>query len=515
MKKKILSMVLAASMLTGIGMAVPMSAIDKAPELAPNEPPAEVANNLAATLPNDVKDQKNEWYFGAVKTINDIGYMTGKAGADAGNWKPMDQTTRAEMAKILRCVAGLTEKDIEGKGENSKFTDIKDNWAANDIAWAAEMGIVKGRSDEIFAPQSSITRAEIATMFVRAIEKLDINLSENIPLVDSFADVDGHWATEEGTIEAARVGGLISGKRTDADGNNYFEPDEQATRAEIATMLTRYGMDPMHYALSNIRNFVPTESTRPILQFGRKSEMTLEAINKILLPQLGLDSETYTMVVPDYQLAEYTYEEENRYMEKKIDKETGEWVKDEEGNYMYASETCGCNSAKCTNVFGGLGGNGGLDDSRCLFYYYFAIKNKKTGEMTNYAHIECKVVKLKTAVDDDAAYVGLKNRTELTGYARTFDKADFAQILLTGCEVNDCLGAEDMPEKYAYSVIVPENEMKAMIDAFNSLKDNGSQTDPITVHVTLKNRASGAEAVGQTLQVVLVKDSKALNPYGE
>ena len=62
---------------------------------------------------------------------------------------------------------------------------------------------------------------------------------------------------------------------------------------------------------------------------------------------------------------------------------------------------------------------------------------------------------------------------------------------------------------------VPENEMKAMIDAFNSLKDNGTQTDPITVHVSLKNRASGAEAVEQTLQVVLVKDSKALNPYGE
>lgn len=509
MKNKILSTVLAASMLTGIGMTVPMSAIDKAPELAPNEPSAEVTENLSTALPDDVKEQRSVWYYGAVKTINDIGYMTGKS---AKEWAPDVQTKRSEMAKILRCVAGLTEKDVAGKGDDSKFTDTKNHWAANDIAWAEEMGIVNGRTDTTFAPEEPIMRSEIAAMFVRAEEKLNIDLSGNTPLSNGFTDVaDNHWAAEE--IEQARIKGLIGG--TDSD-KVLFKPDDNATRAEIATMLTRYGMDPMYYALSNIRNFVPTESTRPMLQFGSRTEMTIEAINKILLPQLGLDSETYTMVVPDYQLAEFEEGEECRYQEKKINEETGEWEKDEEGNYMYHVSTCGCGSAKCRNGFGGLGVNGGLDDSRCLFFYYFAIKNLKTEKITKYAHIECKLVKVSTEVDKDAAYVNLKNRTEITGYTRTFDAAAFAQIVCTACEANPCLGADDMPEKYAYSVTVPESEMKAMTDAFNALPNTDeSQTDPITVHVILKNRASGAEAVEHTLRVVLVKDKFAGAPFGE
>jgi N-acetylmuramoyl-L-alanine amidase len=44
------------------------------------------------------------------------------------------------------------------------FTDILHHWAKNDIEALAKMGIVKGRTETTFDPDSYITRAEVATI---------------------------------------------------------------------------------------------------------------------------------------------------------------------------------------------------------------------------------------------------------------------------------------------------------------------------------------------------------------
>ena len=60
-----------------------------------------------------------------------------------------------------------------GKGFELTFSDVPaDKYYADGIAWAAKTGVVAGRSEELFDPETAITRAEVAVMFQRLLELL-------------------------------------------------------------------------------------------------------------------------------------------------------------------------------------------------------------------------------------------------------------------------------------------------------------------------------------------------------
>ena len=80
-------------------------------------------------------------------------------GYPNGTFKPESTITRAEAATIIARALGIT------KTKDSTFTDVKSTHFAYDaIAAVAEKGIITGREASKFSPEGKLTRAEMATI---------------------------------------------------------------------------------------------------------------------------------------------------------------------------------------------------------------------------------------------------------------------------------------------------------------------------------------------------------------
>ena len=142
-------------------------------------------------------------------------------GYPNGTFKPESTITRAEAATIIARALDIT------KTKNITFSDVKATHFAYDaIAAVAEKGIITGREASKFSPDGKLTRAEMATILKRAY-----NLTGTTAL--PFKDVpSSHWAYE--AIQTVYQNQLTGGYP-----DNTFKPNNSITRAEFATFLTK------------------------------------------------------------------------------------------------------------------------------------------------------------------------------------------------------------------------------------------------------------------------------------
>ena len=148
-------------------------------------------------------------------------------GKTQNSFAPNDHVTRAEFVTILWRIS--KEETVE---EAAAFDDVSDaDWFAKSVAWAAEAGITKGVSDRTFAPNDNIIRQDMACMLLRFANYMDFelpSLSDEIVFADG-ADI-AEYAKEP--VSAMQRAGIISGK-----GNDEFAPLDFATRAECSKMI--------------------------------------------------------------------------------------------------------------------------------------------------------------------------------------------------------------------------------------------------------------------------------------
>lgn len=152
-------------------------------------------------------------------------------GTSDTTFAPKASITRGQFAVLVARALQLPTNEFKGQ-----FSDVteKDTWAALQVEAAFEAGIVKGNTDGTFGLANEITREQMATMLVRAIEYKDAKLAEEADKTTNFKDntaVSGY--AKEG-VEVASGLGIIKG---DATGN--FNPKQTATRQEAAVMFYR------------------------------------------------------------------------------------------------------------------------------------------------------------------------------------------------------------------------------------------------------------------------------------
>ena len=165
---------------------------------------------------------KNAWYHNAVDYMMEQRLM---GGVSANAFAPEDTLTRAQLITVLYRLAGTP------KNEGSHpFTDVpEDQWYSDAIAWAAVNGVVNGVTPTTFAPDSPVTREQIAVILFRyaKAEVVKESSSSAFPDADKVSGyaVDAmNWAVAERLI-AGSEGKLL--------------PQDSATRAEIAIILMR------------------------------------------------------------------------------------------------------------------------------------------------------------------------------------------------------------------------------------------------------------------------------------
>ena len=146
-------------------------------------------------------------------------------GDDEGYVRPLANVTRAETAAIF---FRLLKEDVreEYLTDRSGFADVEQGvWYNKAVSTMAALGVVKGYTEDTFAPHEAITRAEFAAICAR----FDTGTSDG---ESSFTDISGHWAESE--IRRAAQLGWIQG---DPDGR--FRPNAPITRAEAMTIINR------------------------------------------------------------------------------------------------------------------------------------------------------------------------------------------------------------------------------------------------------------------------------------
>ena len=119
----------------------------------------------------DVEDGK--WYADAITWTAENGIF---AGYGKDKFGPDDPITREQLAAIFYRYADYKGYDLAVKGNLDKFKDADKitDYAKTAMQWAVGSGLMKGKSGNLLDPQGTATRAEIAAMLHRFIEKYEL-----------------------------------------------------------------------------------------------------------------------------------------------------------------------------------------------------------------------------------------------------------------------------------------------------------------------------------------------------
>lgn len=146
---------------------------------------------------------------------------------------PDVQATRGTIAAFMKRALG----PYLGPAPPAEFADTEGHVFENAIEWLAGHGITKGcnpPANTNFCPDRTVSRGEMAAMFMRAADDLIAISSESIN-PDRFVDTQGHtFQNASAWLAAAKV---TLGCNPPA--NDEFCPDSKVTRAQLAAFLKR------------------------------------------------------------------------------------------------------------------------------------------------------------------------------------------------------------------------------------------------------------------------------------
>ncbi|WP_128104119.1 S-layer homology domain-containing protein [Paenibacillus sp. DCT19] len=148
-------------------------------------------------------------------------------GAD---FRPDALVTRAQMAAML--ARNLTDEAGSSSAASVNYTDVSaTHWATSEIQKAQSAGIMNGLNTTQFAPEGSITRAQMATIAYRWMQQQQASPTVGAAAEVTFTDVSADlWASD--AIAYVQSAGLMVGY---SDGT--FKPNSKLTRAEAVKVL--------------------------------------------------------------------------------------------------------------------------------------------------------------------------------------------------------------------------------------------------------------------------------------
>ena len=157
------------------------------------------------------------------------------SGVGGGRISPNGLTTRAQFVQMLY--------SIEGKPKVSgalPFTDLPEGWYRDAILWAYQTGVTSGTSDTTFGPYDPVTRAQVAT-FLMKYAKTVCNIKPTWTPADlsKYPDVNKVPGWALGAMQDAVALKLINGSKA-SDGTVYLDPNGNATREQVATILMQF-----------------------------------------------------------------------------------------------------------------------------------------------------------------------------------------------------------------------------------------------------------------------------------
>jgi hypothetical protein len=168
-------------------------------------------------------DDDGSVHEASIEAIADVGITLGCNPPVNDLYCPDRAVTREQMASFLVRALGLPAGSVS-------FSDTAGSVHEASIAALAGAGITVGCNppvNDMFCPKKSVTRGQMATFLVRALDLVAAS--------GSFVDTAG--SVHEANIGALAAAGITQGCNPPV--NDMFCPDKAVTRAQMATFLTR------------------------------------------------------------------------------------------------------------------------------------------------------------------------------------------------------------------------------------------------------------------------------------
>ena len=146
-------------------------------------------------------------------------------GYNDGTFKPNKKITRAEFVTFTNKLFGFQSS------KDIQFTDVSSkDWFYEEIKIAVKAGYIKGYENNTFRPNAGITREEIANVITSIYNSKDVNFNK----IEKFKDINkiSEWAK-------SAVEGVVENKYMSGYEDNTFRPQNGATRAEAVSTLSR------------------------------------------------------------------------------------------------------------------------------------------------------------------------------------------------------------------------------------------------------------------------------------
>ena len=198
----------------------------------------EKGNKCAVKRFKDLKSADGDPDHYGIEFCLDNGIMAG-TGADTFN--PDDSITRAQFATMFYRFVGSPETS-----ENSKFSDLTQDWYKKPISWAAANGVLNGTGDTTFSPDDVITREQIAAIFYRYAQSKGLNVSlddsgivsalegyNDYSDISDYAKTSVAWCFNEGVMFIHSVNGY----------EYAIYPKVAPSRADTAIMFLKFSYE--------------------------------------------------------------------------------------------------------------------------------------------------------------------------------------------------------------------------------------------------------------------------------
>ena len=165
---------------------------------------------------------QNDWFASAVRYVTGKSLMNGKSTTA---FAPNENMSRAMLATVLYRMSGETAE------ADSSFRDVSSSaYYAAAVNWASSEGIVNGTGADVFSPNASITREQLAAMLYRYAGEPSV--SADLSAYTDTVDISPYASK---AVEWCVAKGILSGESA-----TRLAPQDTATRAECAAMLQRF-----------------------------------------------------------------------------------------------------------------------------------------------------------------------------------------------------------------------------------------------------------------------------------
>ena len=185
----------------------------------------------AANISGQFSDvAQNSWAGNAINKLASNGVISGFPDR---TFKPNLPVSRAEFSSMLVNALNLQNSPAFYQ---QIFKDVPNNyWASRNIDRAYNNGLVNGYPNDTYQPNAYVSRAEALTTISRALPTSDLSAYESMAILNQYSD--GNQVPTWATIPVAKS--LKSGVLQSSQNPNIISPNQNATRADIASMLSQ------------------------------------------------------------------------------------------------------------------------------------------------------------------------------------------------------------------------------------------------------------------------------------